>query len=382
MDEGPAEDTIESTALSGQQLVTPSGHLAWIVTVACGLVVGAIGVLLIWRPWQRPAPSAPLRLSTELGADASLVALGASSALALSPDGNTLAFGAEKSGTRQLYIRRLGQLQATPLPGTDDATDAFFSPDGQWIAFFANNKLKKISVAGGGALTLCDANAVRGGTWGDDDNIVFTPNTFQDGSLQRVSSGGGKVESVTKPAQGDAHRWPQMLPGAKAILYTASSKANNNLDEANIVVQPLPSGTPKIVQRGGYYARYLASGHLVYIHDGTLFAASFDLDRLEMTGQPVPAVEGVTTIPTAPSVGRSQFAVSNMGTLVYLPRQGAGIEGVPIEWLRRDGKTTPLRLLHRAGATPSSHRMAENSQWTLTTASKMTSGSTNGSATR
>src|SRR5438128_2116288 len=342
MDEGPAEDTIESTALSGQRLATPSRYLAWIVTVACGLAVGAIVVLLIWRPWQRPAPAAPLRLSTELGADVSL-ANGGSTALALSPDGNTLALVSEKSGTRQLYIRRLGQLQATPLPGTEDATDAFFSPDGQWIAFFANLKLKKISVAGGGALTLSDANAVRGGTWGDDDKIVFAPNTFQDGSLQRVSSGGGTVESVTKPAQGNAHRWPQMLPGAKAILYTASSRFTGSLDEANIVVQPLPIGAPKIVQRGGYYARYLPSGHLVYIHDGTLFAASFDLDRLEMTGQPVPAVEGVATIPTAPSVGRSQFAVSNTGTLVYLQRQGAGIEGVPIEWLRRDGKTTPLR---------------------------------------
>ena len=340
IDEGPAEAAIETAAPGGQRLATPSRRLTWIKAAVSGLAIGAIVVLLIWRPWRTPLPAAALRLSTELGAGVSLLPVG--STLALSPDGNTLAFVAEKSGTRQLYIRHLGQLQATPLTGTEDAADPFFSPDGQWIAFIANLKLKKTSVAGGGALTLCDAGAARGATWGDDDNIVFAPNTFSDGSLHRVSSTGGKVEPVTKPEQGEAHRWPQVLPGARAILYTASGKTNQNMDEANIVIQSLPTGTPKIIQRGGYYARYLPSGHLVYIHDGTLFAAPFDPDRLEMTGQPVPAIERVSTVPIAPSLGGSQFAVSTTGTLVYAPRQTAGVE-VPIEWLHRDGKTTPLR---------------------------------------
>jgi serine/threonine-protein kinase len=195
-------------------------------------------------PWRTPPPAQPLRLSTELGADASL-AVAQSATLALSPDGNTLVFVGEKAGKTQLYIRRLGQLQSTPLAGTEDAADPFFSPDGQWIAFFVNAKLKKISVTGGAAVTLCDAPFSRGGAWGDDDNIVFSPNAYAGGGLQRVSSGGGKVESLTKLAQGESfHGWPQVLPGAKAIIYTAAGSSPRT-DDANIVVQPLPTGAPR-----------------------------------------------------------------------------------------------------------------------------------------
>ena len=145
-----------------------------------------------------------------------------------------------------------------------------------------------------------------------------------------------------RPHTSGVHRWPHVLPGARAIVYTASLVSGRRND-ANIVVQPLPTGAPRIVQSDGYDARYLPSGHLVYIHDRTLFAASFDLDRLELTGQPFPAVEGVITIANNPGEGRSQFAVSNTGTLVYLPGQVGMGGGVPIQWLCRDGKTTPLR---------------------------------------
>src|SRR5881296_1017980 len=195
---------------SAQPVVARWRRLAWILTAVSGFAVGVSVVLFLWRPWRAPPPAPPLRLSTELGAEVSL-AVGASTTLILSPDGNTLAFVGDKAGKRQLYVRRLGQLQATPLAGTEDATDPFFSPDGQWIAFFATSKLKKISVAGGAAVTLCDAPNDRGGSWGDDDNIVFSLNTPGVG-LQRVFSGGGKVEPITKTAEGEGiHRWPQVL---------------------------------------------------------------------------------------------------------------------------------------------------------------------------
>src|SRR5205823_2460051 len=123
-----------------------------------------------------------------------------------------------KNGTAQIYIRRLGQLQATTLADTSGAESPFFSPDGQWLAFFANGKLKKISVTGGAAVTLADVPAPHGGSWGDDGNIVFAPNLGTNG-LQRVFSAGGKIEPLTKPAQQETfHRWPQVLPAAKAVL--------------------------------------------------------------------------------------------------------------------------------------------------------------------
>ncbi len=117
-------------------------------------------------------------MSSEIGVDASVTSVGAPGAsLALSPDGRLLAFIAETTSGRQaqLFVRRLAQLEAVPLPGTENARDPFFSPDGEWIAFFADGKLKKVSATGGAAVTLCDAPAGRGGTWAEDGTIAFVP---------------------------------------------------------------------------------------------------------------------------------------------------------------------------------------------------------------
>ncbi len=234
-------------------------------------------------------------------------------------------------------------MQATPLTGTEEAASPFFSPDSQWIAFFAQRKLKKVSVTGGAVVTLCDAALARGGSWGEDGTIVFAPqvagSTGAGIFLWRVPSSGGTPEPLPTPGDGElTQRWPQVLPGGKAVLYTGNTRVGA-YENANLVVQPLPAGARKIVQGGGYYGRYLPSGHLVYIHDGTLFAAPFDITRLEMTGQPVAALEGVTS---NPNTGATQFAASNTGTIVYLP--GRSTSGaVPIHLMDREGQTTPLR---------------------------------------
>ena len=148
--------------------------------MAGALAFGLALVLMLWAPWRNVPPPAPLRLSAELGADASLASFDVQfgDATTLSPDGAVVAFVAQKGdeGRPQLYVRRLDQLQATPLSGTDDAVSPFFSPDGQWIGFFADGKLKKISVTGGAAVTLADAPSARGGAWSEDDTIVFSPN--------------------------------------------------------------------------------------------------------------------------------------------------------------------------------------------------------------
>ena len=148
-----------------------------------------------------------------------------------------------------------------------------------------------------------------------------------------MSSAGGKAEPLTSLAEGEVTQlWPQVLPGGKAVLYTSSGIAGA-YNDANLVVQPLPGGARKVVQRGGYHGRYLPSGHLVYIHDGTLFAAPFDLDRLEVTGQPVPALEGVTSNAVT---GGAQFAVSASGTLVYLPGQSSAPAHRSTGWITRE----------------------------------------------
>ncbi len=335
--------SIDSQVASGASVgVQPPGWrraLPWAVASVLG--VGLAVVLALWAPWRTSAPPAPLRMNVDLGADASLV-VDQGAAAVLSPDGHLLVFAAQKSagGDSQLFVRRLDQLQATPLSGTDGARNPFFSPDGLWVAFFAGGKLKKISVTGGAAVTLCDAPNGRGGTWADDGTIVFTPDNTVQVRLLRVSSAGGTPQPVTTLAPGETtQRWPQMLPGGKALLYSGAP-TQTAWEDASLVVQPLPAGERKVVQRGGYYGRYLPSGHLVYLHEGTLFAAPFDLDRLEVTGQAVPVLEGVIASPGI--TGGAQVAVSGTGTLVYLPGQTVTADA-PIVWMDRGGKTLPLR---------------------------------------
>ena len=229
--------------------------------------------------------------------------------------------------------------------GTDDANNPFFSPDGKWIAFFAGRKLKKIATTGGPAVTLCDAPAGRGGAWAEDGTIVFLPNNGPGVNLVRVSSAGGTPEPLrhSNPlAEGEVtQRWPQMLPSGRGVLYTASNVASG-FANANIVVQPLPSGARKVVLRRGFYGRYLPSGHLVDVQDGTLFAAPFDLDRLETSGPSVPVLEGVASNASGGSAGAAQLSVSSNGTLAYLA--GVSISnGFPVSWVDRAAKVSTLR---------------------------------------
>jgi Tol biopolymer transport system component len=309
-----------------------------VAVVAC---IAAATTLLWWAPW-RPLPAAvQLRVEAMLGADASLVTASITNApggaaTVLSPDGTELAFVAQPrgGGAPRLYIRRLEQLTARVLAGTEYAAGPFFSPDGQWLGFFGGGKLKKIAVTGGAPVTLADAPNARGGSWADDDTIVFTVS-----GLWRVSAAGGTAEPLTTLAQGEAtHRWPQVLPGGRAVLYTVSATPAN-FTNAWLALQPLPTGTPRIVHRGGYYGRYLPSGHLTWVQGGTLFAAPFDLATLAVTGPAVPAVSGVQSTVIA---GNAQVDVSHTGTLVYVPGSETG-SAASLDWLTRDGKTTPLR---------------------------------------
>ena len=258
----------------------------------------------------------------------------------------------------QLFVRKLDQLQAAPLAGTEGASSPFFSPDGQWIAFFAGGKLKKVLITGGAPVTLCDAEAGRGGTWTDDDSIIFTPSGLQSVKLLRVSASGGTPAVLGTLDEGAVtQRWPQALPGGKAVLYTEHS-STNVFDGANLVVAPLAGGTPKIVMRGAYYGRYVPSGlatpkrseggHLLYMQQGTLFAVPFNLDRLETAGQAVPAIDGLAA---NPAVGSASVAFSSDGTLVYVPGSAQSNTN-SIEWMTRDGKTSPLRAVKAGWANP------------------------------
>jgi Tol biopolymer transport system component len=323
----------------------PSRLRLW-ATAAAVVVVFGIGWSAVWAPVQ---DTASLRLNVDLGADVSLLPVtqvggvqrGVGTSVVLSPDGRQLAFVAtNRDGLSQLYLRSLDQLFAAALPGTAGAAAPFFSPDGQWIGFFAERSLKKISAAGGVPTTLCEVPMGRGGTWSEDNFIVYTPSSLPGAHLLRVAAAGGTPEPFTRLAPGESvHRWPQALPGRAGVLFTSSPSNTGPYDAADLVVVSASGGDAKVVHRGGSDARYVASGHILFVNDGTLFALPFDLKGLVPTGRPVPILEGVSY---GRDNGAAQFSVSKTGTLAYVSGATGELER-QISWLDRSGIHTALR---------------------------------------
>jgi tRNA A-37 threonylcarbamoyl transferase component Bud32 len=243
----------------------PGGALAWKIGTA--VLAAVLAIALIWpRPSTRNAAPPLLRLNVDLGEDAFLWPDRGSS-MALSPDGSRLVFIVEKAEQHQLAVLRLDQSKPMPLAGTDGAEAPFFSPDGKSIAFFADGKLKKMDITGGAPVALCDAPSQRGGSWGDDGNLVFA--ATNETGLWRVSASGGTPQPVTEidPKRGEwSHRYPQVLPGARALLFTNSP---NDTGEGRIDVESLPRGKRKTLIQSGAYGHYLPGGVLVYIHRDT-----------------------------------------------------------------------------------------------------------------
>jgi len=291
--------------------------------------------VVLWVAWRatRPVDHPLMRFSADLGPDA---VAGQHSTAIISPDGTRIAFPARGPGGVQIATRLIDQSQATILSGTEGAADPFFSPDGQWIGFFADQKLKKISVQGGAPFTLCEAVYPRGAAWGEDGNIIVALDGLH---LSRIPEAGGTPQIVAKPEDHGlrTYRWPQILPGGDTLLVTATNAAGN-FEDANIAAISLKTGQLKMVQRGGYFGRYLPSGHLIYIHQGTLFAVPFDLKRLETSGVPAPQLQDVAGFPVS---GGGQLDFSQTGILVYLAGKSMPTSR-SLVWLDGAGKQAPL----------------------------------------
>ena len=306
--------------------------LRW--TVAAGVLAAVAGIALFgWWRASRPAEHRLMRFTHDLGAEIDLGA-NAGPAVAISPDGARLAYVSRSSdGRTQLSLRLLESSKSTVLSGAEGAAAPFFSPDGRWIAFFADQKLKKISVEGGAAVTLCDVGAVpRGGFWGEDGNILFSD---QRTPLLRIPSSGGTPHPVTEldKQKGEVtNRFAQLLPGGEAFLFTAS-RDNNSWEDATIQVQTIKTGQRKTLVEGGYFGRYLSGGYLIYIHGGTLFAAPMDLKRLELTGPASPALDDISRHATN---GFPQLDFTPSGTLVYVSG-AAELSQYSLFWLNATG---------------------------------------------
>jgi hypothetical protein len=226
----------------------------------------------------------------------------------------------------------------------DGAYGPFVSPDGEWVGYFAGGAIHKVSITGGPPVMICAANRPLGASWGPNDQMVFSSNA----ALFRVSAGGGKPELLAAPhiSKVEAtYGYPEILPGGRALLFTIVPNASPG-DRNQIAVLDLETRRTRVLIRGGSTPRYAPSGHLVYAAAGSLRAVRFDVDRLEMHGNPVPVVEHVAT---KGLTGAANFGIARNGTtLVY--RTGTAVVGLlhTMVWVDRHGHEEPLGLAPRA----------------------------------
>jgi len=362
-DIGDARLEIEETLTGNIQSANPApvktraSSRRWLPWLALLLmaVVAAIG---IWGPWRRPESLAVSRFVIPAPGKERMEVYETPN-VAFSPDGSRIAYVTAQGSNLRLYVREIKDWQAKLLSGTEGANSPFFSPDSQWIGFFAGGAMKKVGVNGGLPIEICEAAVGRGASWSPDGTIIFARNMSS--GLFRVSASGGTPEAVTtlNAAAGErTHRWPQVLPGGDAVLFTVGSVASPEYFlDARIAVQSLNGGQRKIVLEGGTNARYIDPGYLIYVSSGGLFAVPFDLNKLRTTGQSMRILENVATDITT---GASQFSVSRDGSLAYV----AGITGAverKLFWIDRHGLArdlpAPPRNYVAARLSPDAHHL-------------------------
>ena len=344
----------EPTALSPLGASTTAQPALWTRAIPwslAGLVAGAlIAGFVVWST-VRPSPPRSQPLTKFVIPAIRPLRDDAGYRLAISPDGRRIVFRTLEAGTSQLYMRSLDDVLATAIATSQATTSApFFSPDGEWLVFHDDGILKKVSLMGGSPIALCDVpGGSVTGSWGSEDTIFFsgTLEIGQASSLYRISAAGGAPELLATPnpdEEESEYRDPQILPGGRAVLFTVAIG-----DRDQVRVLSLETGEQRVLLEVGRHARYVDTGHLVYGQtelgtpiEGTLMAVPFDLARLEVTGAPVPILQRVRQIPQ----GLVDYAVSDNGTLIYVPGSGEGVEQ-SLVWVDRNGRTQPLANIQR-----------------------------------
>ena len=348
IDDAIASPAAETLALAA----TPSRRVTPVAIAAlAGFTV--IAALVAWI-LMRPAPTVPVlpaRFAIVPAPGLPLNVSGLDRDLALSPDGRRLVYRAGGSNTAgsPLMVRAIDRLDAQPVADVSGAYAPFFSPDNRWIGFFENTDLKKVSIAGGPAITLCQFSGIPlGASWGDDNTITFATNAPRTG-LWRVSADGGEPTILTTadPAQHEGtYSFPSVLPLGRGVLFTIATASQA---DSSVAVLDLKTGQRKTLIRGGGDAQYVETGHLIFAAAGALRAVRFDPVRLEVLGDPVTVVDHVMMKPT----GAANYAVSRAGTLVYI---GAGLSEMTtpraLLWVDRKGHEEPTGAPLRAYGTP------------------------------
>ena len=331
---------------------------SWLLALAGLGLLAAAGWWRALRPHAAPAAS-PIAFAVTLP-ETDQVPFDDMPVLDVSRDGTRVVFLADHDGKRQLFLRTRERIEPKAIAGADGATSPFFSPDGRWVAFFADGRLKKVPVEGGAATVLADAPNNRGGVWLEDDSIVYSPD-FTTG-LSRISARGGKPEILTKvdeKAGERTHRWPSYLPGSSAVLFTIGTLTGpGNYDDARIALWEPETRKIRKLYEGGSMARYAPSGHLVFLRSETLFALPFDATGRKAIGDPVALNDRVSC---DPSSGVAYIALGADGSAAMVPTEGVGTSR-SIVLTDRTGKPrsvpAPARSYHYPRLSPDAKRVA------------------------
>lgn len=336
-----------------------TGRIPWVVAGLLAL----LSIFLLWTvQGSDPAPRTgePRHLALRLPQDLELDVNNESQTVAISPDGAHIAFVGNADGEVRLYVQALDGSRAVAVKGGERASHPFFSPDSQSIAFFAQGKLRKVSLRGGSPIDLMDSGINRGGVWLDDGSIILAGGTSS--GLVRVSAAGGPAETLTSPdpeANERTHRWPTLLPDGKTVLFTIGTVDKpGNYEDADIGALSLETGERRVIYHGASMARYVSTGYLLIGKEGSLLAVPFDLQRLEATGDAVLVMQNVAG---EASSGILFFDVSREGTLVYAERDPHATE-LKLVWVDREGNLerlpAPLRDYRSPRISPDGNRIA------------------------
>ena len=355
-----------------------TSRLGW-MPIALGIGLLAATVVLVMAIARRP-PASPAAVLTHLNvvvtpaeqlrtADPSERSRPSRTAIAISPDGRLLAFTGRRGDQQHLYLRPLDAGDAIEVQGSEGAGSPFFSPDGAWIGFWAAGKIKKVRVGGGPVIDVCTTSPpgndqasildrsisgeIVGASWGSNDAIVF--GLVLGGLWEVASAGGVPTPLTTLGADEISHRLPHVLPDGRGVLFTVL-RTGFNWDDVSTDVRVTATGERRELVAKGIDARYLASGHLVYVTDGVLLARSFDATRLEVSGAPLGILDNVMqAIGSGNSnldTGAAQVAISGTGTLLYV-RGGSYPAGKgQLVWVDAQGRETPTGVAPDAYMAP------------------------------
>ncbi len=326
----------------------PTSRLRLLVGAAASVAL-ALGSLAFaaWQIWGRAAVEQPVtRFSIQLDPGQRIVA-SHNPSLEISPNGRVLFYMVPtKTGGFLPQLRMLDRLEPKTLSSLTGGVPVF-SPDSQWICFIdgPSRTIRRAALSGGAPLTVTPFEWINRGFWGTDNYLYWTPGTRS--GIVKTPITGGEARPVTEldaSRNEQNHRYAQMLPGGKQLVYTAVETTMSSFDEARIVVQSLDTGKRKTIVEGGTCPRYSPTGHLLYARSGNVYAVPLDLKRLEVTGPPVAVVEGVLM---SRNTGAAYYTLSDTGTLAYVPGVAEGGER-QLLWVDRQGKETPLPLPPRS----------------------------------